>query len=95
MCESSWVKPRPELCRYLGEWAETNGVSVDEARRRFAQYGALCGITLVPALRTGLVFKGGNALDFVWRPNRSTIDLDFSLDMEAATFDASARRIGE
>lgn len=25
-----------------------------------------------------LVFKGGNALDFMWQPNRSTLDLDFS-----------------
>jgi predicted nucleotidyltransferase component of viral defense system len=24
------------------------------------------------------VFKGGNALDFIWQPNRSTKDLDFS-----------------
>lgn len=87
--------PFPRSLANLGEWAATNGVSADEARRRFAQYGALCGITSVPALRTGLVFKGGNALDFVWQPNRSTIDLDFSLDMEGATFDASARRIGE
>lgn len=27
------------------------------------------------------MFKGGNALDFVWQPNRSTRDLDFSADM--------------
>ena len=31
-------------------------------------------------LRELLVFKGGNALDFVWNPNRSTRDLDFSAD---------------
>lgn len=30
-----------------------------------------------------LVFKGGNALDFVWSPNHSTIDLDFSADIRA------------
>jgi predicted nucleotidyltransferase component of viral defense system len=30
------------------------------------------------ALSDTLVFKGGNALDFVWQPNRSTLDLDFS-----------------
>ncbi len=27
--------------------------------------------------------KGGNALDFVWQPNRSTRDLDFSIDHES------------
>lgn len=32
-------------------------------------------------LRELLVFKGGNALDFIWSPNRSTRDLDFSVDM--------------
>lgn len=85
----------PRAMADLGIWAETNGVSVDEARRRFAQYGVLCGISSAPALRTGIVFKGGNALDFVWQPNRSTIDLDFSLDTEGATFEASARRIRE
>ena len=69
--------PFPRAMADLGVWAETNGVSVDEARQRFAQYGVLCGIASVPALRTGIVFKGGNALDFVWQPNRSTIDLDF------------------
>ncbi|WP_426734103.1 nucleotidyl transferase AbiEii/AbiGii toxin family protein [Myxococcus faecalis] len=30
------------------------------------------------SLRSALAFKGGNALDFVWQPNRSTLDLDFS-----------------
>jgi len=33
-------------------------------------------------LRELLVFKGGNALDFIWSPNRSTRDLDFSVDMD-------------
>jgi len=28
-------------------------------------------------------FKGGDALDFDWSPNRGTIDLDFSADMRA------------
>jgi predicted nucleotidyltransferase component of viral defense system len=30
-------------------------------------------------LSSVLVFKGGNALDFFWHPNRSTMDLDFSV----------------
>lgn len=51
---------------------------VSEARRRFAQYGVLQSIAGSQILSTSLVFKGGNALDFIWQPNRSTIDLDFS-----------------
>lgn len=61
-------------------WAEANGVTVTEARIHFAQYAILCGVASVPRLQSALVFKGGNALDFVWQPNRSTIDLDFTLD---------------
>lgn len=65
-------------------WAASSGISIDEARVRFAQYGVLCGIASVRPLREGLVFKGGNALDFVWHPNRSTVDLDFSHDPTVA-----------
>jgi predicted nucleotidyltransferase component of viral defense system len=61
-------------------WAGAAGVTVDEARIRFAQYAVLSSIAAVRPLREGLVFKGGNALDFVWQPNRSTVDLDFSVD---------------
>jgi predicted nucleotidyltransferase component of viral defense system len=39
-----------------------------------------------------LVFKGGNALDFVWRPNRSTKDLDFS-SLEASLTEESLRTL--
>ncbi|HEX8437199.1 nucleotidyl transferase AbiEii/AbiGii toxin family protein [Archangium sp.] len=45
---------------------------------RFAQYAVLRSIAGSRALSRILVFKGGNALDFVWQPNRSTLDLDFS-----------------
>lgn len=64
----------------IAAWAAANNVGVGEARLRFAQFGVLCGLASVRPLREGLVFKGGNALDFVWQPNRSTVDLDFSLD---------------
>jgi hypothetical protein len=70
-----------------------NRVTVAEARQRFAQFVALCGIASVPSLRESLVFKGGNALDFVWQPNRSTLDLDFSLDMTGAGFAADVTTI--
>lgn len=52
-----------------------------EARQRLAQYTILRAIASSRVLRELLVFKGGNALDFIWSPNRSTRDLDFSLDM--------------
>ncbi len=65
----------------LATWARSNGVTVEEARQRYAQFVVLCDIASVGSLRDHLVFKGGNALDFVLQPNRSTIDLDFSLDM--------------
>lgn len=61
-------------------WGHRNGVTDSEARLRFAQYGILQAVGRSRALRQVLVFKGGNALDFVWQPNRSTRDLDFSLD---------------
>jgi hypothetical protein len=56
---------------------------MSEARRRFAQYAVLRAIASLARLSELLVFKGGDALDFVWSPNRSTIDLDFSADMRA------------
>ncbi|MDQ3780192.1 MAG: nucleotidyl transferase AbiEii/AbiGii toxin family protein [Chloroflexota bacterium] len=61
-------------------WSEANSIPVAEARVRFAQYGVICGVANSASLRQSLVFKGGNALDFVWQPNRSTVDLDFSFD---------------
>lgn len=64
-------------------WARERGVGVGEARQRFAQYAVLRAIASSASLRRILVFKGGNALDFVWSPNRSTRDLDFSADMSA------------
>lgn len=72
-------------------WAAEAGVSVAEARFRFAQYGVLRAIASSKALSETLVFKGGNALDFVWQPNRSTRDLDFS----ARQTDLGAERIRE
>lgn len=66
----------------IGAWATLNQVSLPDARRRYVQFLILTGITLEPGLRGSLVFKGGNALDFVLQPNRSTVDLDFSLDMD-------------
>ena len=60
-------------------WSRENGVARDEASRRFIQYVVLAAFARSRTLRESLVFKGGNALDFVWQPNRSTLDLDFSI----------------
>ena len=62
----------------IGEWAASNGMTVTEAKIRFAQYGILQAVADSRALSKVLAFKGGNALDFVWQPYRSTRDLDFS-----------------
>lgn len=56
-------------------------MGVSEARRRFAPYAVLRAIGSSARLSEPLAFKGGDALDFVWSPNRSTIDLDFSADV--------------
>jgi hypothetical protein len=53
-------------------------MTVAEAKFRFAQYGILQAVAGSRTLSQVLAFKGGNALDFFWQPNRSTKDLDFS-----------------
>ncbi len=68
----------PESFASIPRWAQDNGISVQEARIRFAQYAVLHAIANSRALSATLVFKGGNALDLIWEPNRSTKDLDFS-----------------
>ncbi len=75
----------PESYAAISSWALWNNVPPSVARRRFAQYAVLHAIASSRLLNTILVFKGGNALDFVWQPNRSTIDLDFSADMKQTT----------
>ena len=84
----------------IAAWAAENRVPVSEARRRFAQYGVLQSIAGSQILSSSLVFKGGNALDFIWQPNRSTIDLDFSsrdsgltVDRIRAFFEPSLQRV--
>lgn len=81
----------PLSFRDISTWATDNNVPMSEARVRFAQYGVLASIAQSRTLRNVLVFKGGNALDFVWQPNRSTTDLDFSVSGAAGTtLDAAA-----
>jgi predicted nucleotidyltransferase component of viral defense system len=60
---------------------------VAEAKFRFAQYGILQAVADSRTLSRVLAFKGGNALDFVWQPYRSTRDLDFSSTGSTLTAD--------
>src|SRR5699024_5368637 len=62
----------------IREWARKEGVTVADAERRYGQYLILQAISRNNFLRRELAFKGGNALEFVYLPNRSTTDLDFS-----------------
>jgi len=71
----------PATFEEIRPWSRDNGIDSNEGRVRFAQYAILRGIASSRTLSALLVFKGGNALDFVWQPNRSTRDLDFSADM--------------
>lgn len=77
----------------VGAWSEDNSVGVEAGRRRFIQFVILAVVANSQVLREGLVFKGGNALDFIWQPNRSTLDLDFSIDHDLATFSISEESI--
>jgi predicted nucleotidyltransferase component of viral defense system len=85
----------PVRFQEISRWSRENAVPLDEARRRFAQFVILAAIVSNRSLRESLVFKGGNALDLVWQPNRSTLDLDFSIDHAVVAFEigvASIRR---
>ena len=79
----------------IGDWAARNGFPRIEGRTRFVQFAILRAITQIEPFQRSLVFKGGNALDFVWLPNRSTLDLDFSFDSSEPTFAPSIEAIGE
>lgn len=46
-------------------WCAANDINVREGRNRFAQYAVLRAIASSRRLSNMLVFKGGNALDFV------------------------------
>lgn len=73
----------PESIAAIASWARSQEVPVSEARQRYAQFAVLHAIASSRTLRAALCFKGGNALDFVWFANRSTLDLDFSIADEA------------
>lgn len=75
-------------------WARTAKVSITEARTRFVQLVILKAVASSRELKESLVLKGGNALDFVWQPNRSTKDLDFSVDSAVQRDQIDERTLG-
>lgn len=63
----------PKIFGDVRAWSSSNGTTVEEGKRRFVQYGILCAVGTSRTLSSALAFKGGNALDFVWRANRAFI----------------------
>lgn len=63
----------------LQSWSAAAGVTLDEGRKRFMQFVVLESLAASP-IGASLAFKGGNALRFIFRNPRSTIDLDFTAD---------------
>jgi len=91
----------PSRFEEVGPWARQARITQAEGRVRYAQYGILRSIAGSQRLNELLVFKGGNALDFIWSPNRSTTDLDFSslekieaAELKSRGVDASSRQLG-
>lgn len=73
MAERAYPTSLAELVR----WQQQSGTTPTEARLRFMQFVVLDSIA-GSGVAAELAFKGGNALRFVFRNRRSTIDLDFS-----------------
>src|ERR1035441_3616341 len=84
----------PSSFEMIAGWASARKLQVMEARFRFAQYAVLRAVTDSRSLSSSLVFKGGNALDFIWEPNRSTKDLDFSTRDNQLQLPALKRLLG-
>jgi len=83
----------PTSFETLQKWANENNMPAMQARTHFAQYVVLHAVAASRTLRGFLVLKGGNALDFVWQPNRSTQDLDFSADLVVDNLGAEVDRL--
>lgn len=63
----------------ISEWCRQRNIPIHEGRQRFMEFVILVCISNNRTLSSGLVFKGGNALRFVYQNPRSTIDLDFTV----------------
>lgn len=69
----------PTALAELAAWCRAHAATLDEGRKRFMQFVVLESLA-DSALRDRLAFKGGNALRFLYRNPRGTIDLDFTAD---------------
>jgi predicted nucleotidyltransferase component of viral defense system len=85
----------PTDFKQLATWSQTNALTMNETRFRYAQFAILSAVAGSGALGRAVVFKGGNALDFIWLPNRSTLDLDFSVDPQGESFQPAEDSIKE
>jgi predicted nucleotidyltransferase component of viral defense system len=83
----------PDSFASLASWSRSNGLTPEEARIRLAQFAILCCTASFDDLKQSVVFKGGNALDFVWQPNRSTRDLDFSINWRTTNLAGDSDRL--
>jgi predicted nucleotidyltransferase component of viral defense system len=83
----------PTDFKQISGWANENHLTIVETRFRFAQFAMLSAVAGSGVLGRSVVFKGGNALDFIWLPNRSTLDLDFSVDAKGDPFELSEAEI--
>ena len=70
----------PKSFGEIPSYAKREGLDESVARQRFAQYGLLRAFSYSKELSSALALKGGNALNAFWIPNRSTKDLDFSMN---------------
>jgi predicted nucleotidyltransferase component of viral defense system len=72
----------PTSSEEVAAWRKANQSTLEEARRRFVQFVVLASISMVRSLASRIVFKGGNALQFVHGNVRSTADLDFTAEAD-------------
>ena len=72
----------PKKISEIDPYAKREGIDRSVARQRFAQYGLLKAFSYSKELSSALALKGGNALNAFWILNRSTRDLDFSINKQ-------------
>ncbi len=77
----------PTTFSEIEDWSNQEGVSFLEGRRKYIQFLTLQAIANSSSLRQALVFKGGNALEFIYLENRTTTDLDFTYLREPGDLD--------
>lgn len=72
----------PASFQDLKSWQTRFRTTAEEARRRFVQFVVLVSVSSSTELSVQIAFKGGNALRFVHGNRRSTLDLDFSAELD-------------